>query len=86
MTDSQVVINWINHIGRMNVLALSPWLNKIRSLQPHFPGIQFLHVPREENGLADTLSKRALLSLEGTLFFELWAGDIIREEGSIRLF
>jgi hypothetical protein len=48
------------------------WLDWIQELQIHFNNIIFSHTYREENGEADTLSKKVLQILEGKIQYNKW--------------
>ena len=67
-----MVIEWSQ--GRNNITAthLQNLLRDIRSLQPSFEAIQFSHIYREFNTIADTLSKQALAIQPGIIEGEVY--------------
>jgi ribonuclease HI len=58
--DSKIIIDWCNGRGRLQILALDGWKEKIRELSTHFGVITFIHAYKEFNMEADDLSKKAL--------------------------
>ena len=64
--DSKVVINWINGVGKLQVIMLRNWLNKIKEMTLSFDSITYEHTYRELNMVADALSKFALELQDGT--------------------
>lgn len=81
-----MVVNWINGLGPLQVITLSPWIDIIRSLLFDLNGIQFLHIPRFENVQADALSKRALSAVACKLYFEVWVDDLLRDTGWYQMY
>ena len=65
--DSFVIINWENDNVTLFVLDLDGWCEKIKSLKSSFLSLEFQHVYREHNQIADFLSKEALILAIGKL-------------------
>jgi ribonuclease HI len=70
--DSKIVIDWLNNRGTLQVTSLMGWLDRILELKNSFNIIRFAHIYREENGEADTLSKKALQMPEGKIHYNKW--------------
>jgi ribonuclease HI len=58
--DSKVIIEWLNGRGNLNAYALLGWMNMIKALNKLFKNINFDHIYKEQNMIADALSKKAL--------------------------
>jgi ribonuclease HI len=67
--DSKIIIDWLHRKGRLQVISLNCWKDKIMALINSFQKISFDHVYREENQVADSLSKQALTRDLGKLTF-----------------
>jgi ribonuclease HI len=67
--DSKIIIEWLRGKGRLQVISLDCWKDKIMALISSFQKISFDHVYREENQVADCLSKQALTIDPGKLTF-----------------
>jgi len=65
--DSKVIIDWLKGKGRLQVVILDCWKLKLRRLIDLFHHISFAHVYREDNEMADRLSKQALLKDPGKI-------------------
>ena len=65
--DTFVIINWENDNVTLFVLDLDGWCEKIKSLKSSFLSLEFQHVYREHNQIADFLSKEALILAIGKL-------------------
>ena len=63
--DSQLVINWAKGKFRMHNLELSLILQEVHRLSDWFELVQFQHIYRERNRLADTLAKDGARISEG---------------------
>jgi ribonuclease HI len=72
MGDSKIIIDWLNNKGKLQVIALECWKDRITDLIKAFTQISFSHVYRETNEEVDTLSKNALTRLTGVLTYQLW--------------
>lgn len=59
--DSQLAIKQMTGVYRINKGLYVPIAGKAKSLLQHFPNISFEWIPREQNEIADGLSKKALL-------------------------
>lgn len=55
--DSQVVVNQVSGYNKTNAKDLMPYYRAAMSAANYFKTIQFTHIPRMENKLADKLSK-----------------------------
>ena len=60
MGDSLLIINWANKHSECHTLRLRPILEEIHLLVTRFDHISFSHVYREQNELADKVSKEAM--------------------------
>jgi ribonuclease HI len=58
--DSKVIIDWLNHSGKLQSITLLAWMDRIKFLQRHFKTLIFSHTTREYNREADLLSKTTL--------------------------
>jgi ribonuclease HI len=65
--DSKVIIDWITNKCKLNSIHLEGWMRLARELLQRFTNINFLHVSRTFNRIADALSKRALSEVAGRL-------------------
>jgi ribonuclease HI len=70
--DSKVIIEWLNGRGNLNAYALLGWMNMIKALKKLFKNISFDHIYREQNMIADALSKKALKAPEGLITYNKW--------------
>jgi ribonuclease HI len=70
--DSRIIIDWLNNKGKLQVIALECWKDRIFELIKGFTQINFTHIYRELNLEADLLSKSALQEQEGKLTFYQW--------------
>ncbi|XP_074271327.1 uncharacterized protein LOC141595261 [Silene latifolia] len=59
--DSSLVINQVGGSWKIRSPILAPYQTRIEELEKNFEDIRFVHLPREENQLADPLSKLASL-------------------------
>jgi hypothetical protein len=73
--DSKIVIDWLRGKGRLQVITLECWKDIIIDLINLFQDITFQHVYREENIVADSLSKQALLKAPGKIEYYQCVGD-----------
>lgn len=81
--DSKIVIDWANRRGSLQVLALLHWMEQIEFLNASFTTIQLCHIVREQNALADKLSKRGSFALIGQILYELLENSSILSVGSL---
>jgi ribonuclease HI len=65
--DSKRVLDWENGKSNITNLLSRPIMDRIQVLKGDFDGVSFIHVYREFNHKADTLSKEALTVQEGVL-------------------
>jgi ribonuclease HI len=65
--DSRIIIDWLIGKGKLQVISLECWKDRISELKNHFRLISFKHVYCEENYDADNLSKKALLRPPGKI-------------------
>jgi ribonuclease HI len=70
--DSEIVINWLNNKGNLNVISLDCWKERIRDIRKSFSIISFSHIYRESNKEADRLSKLVLQKQEGKIAYNHW--------------
>jgi ribonuclease HI len=64
--DSLLVINWIHKSQRCHNIILSPLFKEVFIILASFDNYSFLHVYREHNREADSLSKEGLQMADGT--------------------
>jgi ribonuclease HI len=69
--DSKIVIEWLQGKGRLQVVSLECWKDRILEIIKHFRKISFTHVFREGNQEADSLSKQALKKDPGKIAYYL---------------
>jgi len=70
--DSKIIIEWLNRRGTLQAIALECWKERIKETLLHFRDITFTHIYREENMVADTLSKKALSNMLGYIAYNQW--------------
>jgi hypothetical protein len=70
--DSRVIIDWLNHQGKLQTITLMAWKDRIRILKRHFKKLSFSHSSREYNREADLLSKSTLQRQAGVLYYNHW--------------
>jgi hypothetical protein len=70
--DSKIVIDWLNGKGSIMVENLHSWMERISDIIPLFSSLSFAHIYREENKVADSLSKKALFLRQGKISFSHW--------------
>lgn len=59
-SDSELIINQLNHQYKISEPNLQPLFIKIWNMLIDFGGVKFVHVPREENREADRLVNECL--------------------------
>jgi hypothetical protein len=74
--DSKVVIDFLNHRGRLQAISIKGWKLRTMDLANLFQEISFHHIFREFNKETDQLSKQALLELEGRLSYYKWKNGV----------
>jgi ribonuclease HI len=67
--DSKIIIDWMRGKGRLHVISLDCWKERVSALISSFQKITFDHVFREGNREADNLSKLALQKTPGKLTY-----------------
>lgn len=65
--DFKLVLDWTNGKSNITNLLSRPIMDRIQVLKGDFDGVSFIHVYREFNHKADTLSKQALTVQKGVL-------------------
>jgi ribonuclease HI len=70
--DSNIFIDWLNGKGSIMVENLHNWMERISDIIPLFSSLTFAHIYREENKVANSLSKKALYLCQGQVTFILW--------------
>lgn len=84
--DSRVTIKWATREYKLKVLNLAHWANRTLCEINKQQNIDFVHIFREHNSLADKLSKRALDGIEGHLIWEEWFDSSLLDCGSMYFF
>jgi len=69
--DSKIIIDWLNGKGSITVANLYSWNERIYEIIPLFRTLSFAHIYREENKVADILSKNALFICQGRISYNL---------------
>jgi ribonuclease HI len=72
LRDSKIVIDWLNGKGSIMVDNLYSWKERIYDLIPLFRTLSFAHIFREENKVADNLSKNAIFLRQGQISYSHW--------------
>jgi hypothetical protein len=62
----------MNCRGNLQVTSLVGWKDRILEIEKSFSTLRFAHIYREENGVADALSKKALQAPEGKIQYNKW--------------
>jgi hypothetical protein len=70
--DSKVIIDWINGKVDLRLAALERWKERTSEARRMFKSLSASHIYREENAIADHLSKLALSPPLGFLTFSRW--------------
>jgi ribonuclease HI len=70
--DSKVIIDWINDKADLRSAALESWKERTSDARRMFKSLSASHIYREENAIADHLSKLALSRPLGFLTFSRW--------------
>jgi hypothetical protein len=70
--ESKIIIDWLNHRGKLQVASLLGWKDRIRELQTFFRDISFSHIYQDQNKGTDLLSKIALQKQEGKITYNHW--------------
>lgn len=86
MGDSRIIIDWLNNKGKLQVLALDYWKEKIRDLIKKFEEISFEHIFRESNAEADHLSKTTLQHQEGLMSYNKWVDGVMGQTMYLKIF
>jgi len=68
--DSMAIIDWINERSHIRNTMLTHWYQRTIQLRDTFTNIYIQHLYREQNHIADVLSKEGLLLDEGTLLIK----------------
>src|SRR3989337_1404849 len=77
--DSQLVVRQVNKSYQCPLMEA--YVDEVRKLEERFDGLQMEHIPRAENDVADSLSKRAALKLPvepGTFLLHLAQPSVAR--------
>jgi hypothetical protein len=64
-----IVINWLGEKGRLQVISLECWKDRLVDLIKLFQHITFDHAYMDDNSEEDSLSKQALLKQPGKIFY-----------------
>jgi len=73
--DLNIVIDWLQGKGSLQVLTLECWKGRLTNLLKLFHNVTFKHIYREDNTEADMLSKQALLKVPGKIEYFQSEGD-----------
>ena len=58
--DSQLVVSQLNNTYRVRDPFLSQFFLRVHMLQRSFPFLTFVHIPRADNWMADSLANQAI--------------------------
>jgi ribonuclease HI len=70
--DSKITIDWLNGKVDLQVAALNSWKKRTKEASLLFRNLTFQHIYREENKVADSLSKKALHLPPNQIYFSYW--------------
>jgi ribonuclease HI len=70
--DSKITIDWLNGLADLRVAALSCWMKRTKEATLLFRKLSFQHIFREDNKVADSLSKKALHLPPNQILFSFW--------------
>ena len=68
-SDSQLLVRQISGRYRVKNARLSKYILLIKSLRKNFKSVEIVHVPREQNQVADALANKALDELKKSPIF-----------------
>ena len=83
--DSQVIINWAKGISALSPPELFHWCRESQKLLKSFKDLSIIHIYREFNGIADRLSKQALMHSPGFGYFFEFLDDHLIHSDSYQL-
>jgi len=86
MGDSKVVIEWLKQEGRLNLVMIEGWKNRILELAASFQTINYSHIFREFNTVVDILSKESLQEPPGRLIYYRWSDGMKDHTSFMHLF
>ena len=84
--DSAVIINSFNQRSTLTLLSLDGRCHCIRELETNFIQLTAIHIYREHNTMADSLSKEALTLAQGQLQFAEFTNVECIDQGTFYLF
>lgn len=84
--DSRVIIKWASKEFNLQVLALHHWCWRTRAEIDKCGKVIFEHIYREQNDMADKLSKLAFDGIEGYLLWEEWYEQNVLDNGAHFIF
>lgn len=80
---SHVIIDWASDRSRLQSLSLQHWCMRTRTLITAFSYIDFNHIYRCHNQVADSLSKLALGIHSGLLIYKEFRANMLVLEGTL---
>lgn len=84
--DSLVIINWANKQANLENTLLHHWCQRTSFMLNNFLDLSILHVYKENNDVADSLSKEVVDGERGALYWEEWVDGICAHFGSLNSF
>ena len=84
--DSQVIINWEKGISALSPPDLFHWCRETQKLLKSFNDLSIIHIYREFNGIADSLSKQALMHSPGFGYYTEIFDDHLVHSDTYQLF
>ena len=67
-----IIIHGLNNKGKLQVISLGCWKDRIRDLSKTFSTINYSHIYRDCNKEIDILSNQTLLMQEGKITYHHW--------------
>ena len=83
--DYIAIINWLNRRSSLTLLALDGWCQCIHDMEPCFIQLKAVHIFREHNTKADSLSKEALTLASGLLQYIEFIDGECTDQGTFQL-
>jgi len=70
--DSRIIIEWLKYKGKLQVISLDCWKDRIIHLNRTFRSINYSHIYKDFNKDAYILSKKELHMQEGKINYNQW--------------
>ena len=86
MGDSKVIVDWTLKHQSLQSIVLHHWTKRVRGLLDSGLPLTILHVYREFNTHADTLSKQAIGLHHGLIYWKKFVQDSLIKKGVLNYF